>query len=82
MILFLLFHYGFSINHLKLTSSEIQVANLVKQGKSTKDIADLLNMSLRTIDAHRYNIRKKLGISNTKTSLARHLSSFNNTNVF
>lgn len=65
-----------STHYLKLTHAEVEVANLVKQGKATKEIAELLNMSPRTIDTHRYNIRKKLGLKSKKSNLRNHLLSF------
>ncbi len=52
-----------------LTPTEIQVANLVKEGKTTKEIAVILDSSAGAIDFHRNNIRKKLGLCNTKTNL-------------
>jgi two-component system invasion response regulator UvrY len=52
---------------------EIQVANLIKQGKGNKQIADLLNLSHRTIEVHRYNIRKKLQMDKTKMNLKTYL---------
>ena len=44
----------------KLTSKELEVITLISEGKSTKDIANQLYLSSRTIDAHRMRIRKKL----------------------
>jgi PAS domain S-box-containing protein len=53
----------------KLTPAEIQIANLIKQGKSNKEIAELLSLSQTTITTHRQRIRKKLGLTNKKLNL-------------
>ena len=39
-----------STNHLKLTPSEIKISNLVKQGKTSKEIASLMSLSDKTIE--------------------------------
>lgn len=54
---------------LYLTPGQMQVANLVKNGKSTKEIAQLLNLSVETINSHRKSIREKIGIRNKKRNL-------------
>jgi len=54
---------------LCLTPGEMQVANLVKNGKSTKEIAQLLNLSVETINSHRKSIREKIGIKKKKRNL-------------
>ena len=63
----------FSKINLKLTPTEIQVTNLVKQGKTTKEIAEFMNLATSTIDTHRNKIRKKLGIKNKKINLRTYL---------
>lgn len=57
------------LRQFNLTPMEIQVANLIKEGKTTNDIAGLLQTSKVAIDNHRYNIRKKFGLTNTKENL-------------
>lgn len=57
------------MRQFNLTPMEIQVANLIKDGRTTKDIASLLHTSKVAIDNHRYNIRKKLGINKKKENL-------------
>lgn len=56
-----------------LTPTEIRIADLVREGKSSKEIAGMFHLSVKTISAHRENIRKKLAIKKTKTNLRTHL---------
>jgi DNA-binding NarL/FixJ family response regulator len=57
-----------------LSPQEIKVANLIKQGKTSKEIADLVRLTPRTIESYRNTIRKKLGIGNKKVNLHTYLS--------
>ncbi|HEV56599.1 MAG TPA: response regulator transcription factor [Phycisphaerales bacterium] len=47
-----------------LTSREIEVLQLVAEGRTTKEIARILNVSVKTVDSHREHIMDKLGIHN------------------
>ena len=67
------FYRTLSANYTHLTPREIQIADLVKQGKTTKEISELTNSSTRAVEFHRNNIRKKLGLANQKTNLRSYL---------
>lgn len=64
-----------SAKYMHLTSKEIEVANFIKVGKSSKEIAALMNVSSDCIDVHRYHIRNKLGLNNRRANLRAYLSS-------
>lgn len=48
-----------------LTEREIQIINLIKEGFSSKEIANQLSISLKTVEVHRHNILKKLKLKNS-----------------
>ncbi|HEX2966115.1 MAG TPA: PAS domain-containing protein, partial [Syntrophorhabdaceae bacterium] len=58
-----------------ITAKELQVATLVREGRTNKDIADFMHVSLNTVELHRYNLRRKLGIQNKKVNLRSFLLS-------
>lgn len=49
----------------ELTPRELEVLKMVSEGKITKEIANQLSVSTRTIETHRVNMMKKLGVQNT-----------------
>lgn len=63
-------------NNFQQTFRETQIALLVKQGKSTKEIATIRKCSTRAIEFHRHNLRRKLGLTGNGLSLASRLARF------
>lgn len=72
------FAHNLSYKYLNFTPTELQVADLVKQGLRTKEIADLLNSSPETVSGHRKSMRKKLNLKDKKSNLRTHLLSLDN----
>jgi PAS domain S-box-containing protein len=64
-----------SLKYFKLTATEIQVAKQIRQGYTTKEIAAFMNISPRTVETHRKNIRRKIGLEGKKVNLRSHLLS-------
>jgi PAS domain S-box-containing protein len=64
-----------ALEYRVLTPTEMRVAALVRDGKTSKEIADLLCISEKTASFHRNNIRSKLGMRGTGANLRSHLLS-------
>ena len=60
-------------DRVRLSPREFEICNLIKNGLSNKKIAELTQISLLTVERHRYNIRKKLHIDNQRVNLATFL---------
>ncbi len=60
----------------RLSSAEIQICNMIKNGFTTKEIARLRGISTATVSRHREHIRTKLGLTNNKINLATFLNNF------
>ncbi len=56
-----------------LTPTELRIAVLIRDGKSTSEIAEILCTSEKTIETHRGRIRKKLGLQGRRSNLVSHL---------
>lgn len=57
--------------NVKLTKREVEVLALVLEGKSSKEVAEMLYVSKRTVDFHLANIYEKLQVSNRVQALRR-----------
>jgi PAS domain S-box-containing protein len=62
--------------HKCLTPKEIQIVELIRQGRSSKEIADFLCLSIGTVLVHRNNIRKKLNLRSKNINLTTYLLSY------
>jgi len=60
-------------DHVQLTPVEIAISTMIRNGLSTKEIAQLRCISPATVRRHRENIRRKIGLKNRKANLATYL---------
>lgn len=65
----------FILEGSRLTPTEVQVAGLIRQGRTSKDIAESMGVAVSTVVYHRLNIRKRLGLANKKVNLQSYLQS-------
>ena len=64
-----------SVVNIMLTPQEIEVANMVRSGRSSKEIAEVLGISVSGVDFHRKKLRQKLGLTNSAKNLRSYLLS-------
>jgi DNA-binding CsgD family transcriptional regulator len=67
--------HGFKILGSRLTRTEMLVADMVKKGQTSQEIADLLRISVPAVYFHRNNIRQKLGLRGSRANLNSYLHS-------
>jgi len=67
--------YDTILTNAKLAPRELQIVHYIRQNKTSKEMADLLDLSVRTVESYRENIRKKLRIQNQKKNLKKFLTS-------
>ncbi len=70
------FIHKLSRHLMELTSAEIQICNMIRNGLSTKEISNLRHISTATVNRHRENIRRKLDIKNKKVNLSTFLRTY------
>jgi len=64
-----------SLDHYRLTPAEARVAVLIRHKKTSREISELLGISVRTVEVHRNRIRRKLSIAKKNVNLRAHLLS-------
>ena len=64
-----------TIKQLNLSPRETQILSLIKDGKKTREIAEIIGVASSSIDTHRNNIRTKLNLSKKKVNLQSYLQS-------
>ena len=69
------FLHSLAALNMSLTPQEIEVANMVRSGKSSKEIAEVLNLSVSGVDFHRKRLRSKLDLTHTAKNLRSYLLS-------
>ncbi len=67
------FGINLATSDVRLTDREVQICNMIREGKSSRDIAEATKLSYQTVIVHRKNIRRKLGIKKTKQNLTTYL---------
>ena len=65
----------YTLKQAELTPTERKVVELIRRGLQSKEIAEMLKVSLATVSFHRFNIRKKFGLLNRKINLNSYLQS-------
>jgi PAS domain S-box-containing protein len=69
------FVHQLSSKYMSLSPTEILVAQFVREGKTTKEISEVMGSSIRTVESHREKIRVKLGLKNKRVNLRSYLAS-------
>ena len=63
------FSHRLSSKYMNLTQREMQIAHFIKEGKTSKEMADIMNISKSAVDIHRYRLRNKLGLTHRQSNL-------------
>ena len=61
--------------YISFTPAELKVAGFIKDGRTVKEIANILGISESAVNSHRQHIRNKLGLKDKKVNLRAHLQS-------